>query len=222
MLYAKGTGLKATLPSIRHGVKIMATIVLRGRSVLTRCFQMRQCFFAAAVLASATLLANAAMAQPCLCDDREAARTWTLHRIAVIQAAAGDVTGAKTTVAQIGENEYARGPSEVTGVCFCNGQAFYDHPPMSATPASWYGCGQNTEQVFFVHDRTPDHVPSEVPAGLPANYLAADPHHGAVVNFIDKRDSYGTRITGRRYADGYAVIETPHNGEKSPPKATLP
>ena len=49
-----------------------------------------------------------------------------------------------------------------------------------------------------------------MPQGLPANYLAADPHHGAVVDFRDEYDSYGTRVTSRRYADGYSVIETPH------------
>ena len=55
----------------------------------------------------------------------------------------------------------------------------------------------------------PDHVPAAVPAGLPANYLAADPRHGAVIDFTDERDSGGTRMTSRKYADGYVVIETP-------------
>jgi hypothetical protein len=50
-----------------------------------------------------------------------------------------------------------------------------------------------------------------VPRGLPANYLAADSRHGAVVDFQDEYDSYGTRVTARRYADGYVVIETPHS-----------
>ena len=76
----------------------MASIVLRDRSVLIRYFMVRQGGLAAAFLVSVTLTANVALAQNCSCDEREAARTWTLHNIAVMQAAAGDVTGAKTTV----------------------------------------------------------------------------------------------------------------------------
>ena len=48
-----------------------------------------------------------------------------------------------------------------------------------------------------------------LPADLPANYLDADQRHGAVVDFTDERDGYGTRVTSRKYADGYVVIETP-------------
>ena len=94
----------------------------------------------------------------------------------MIQAAAGDVQGAKRTVSQIDE-EGAKGPSDVTAVWFCNGQPVYDYLPMSA------GWSESNWRGFFTRDRVADRVPSEVPPGLPSNYLAADPRHGAVVDF---------------------------------------
>ena len=101
----------------------------------------------------------------------------------------------------------------MTGVCFCDGQVFYDHVP---TPAGFYGSGGNATQVFSAENREPDRVPAAVPSGLPANYLTADPRRGAVVDFVDDRDSSGTRVTARRYADGSVVIETPHAVEGKP------
>ena len=43
----------------------------------------------------------------------------------------------------------------------------------------------------------------------PANYLTASPVHGPIVIFNDSYDSRGTRVTGRTYADGSVIIETP-------------
>ena len=54
-------------------------------------------------------------------EGRDAVRAWTLHRIAVIQAARGDIDDAKNTVAQINDPDYVCGVADVTGVCFCNG-----------------------------------------------------------------------------------------------------
>jgi len=133
-------------------------------------------------------------------SDRESARTSALHNIAVIQASNGDVEGAKDTVSLM-VNGYPPRPSEVTVVWFCNGQPIYDHPPQSGGAVLW--------QDFLNHDRAADRVPSTVPAGLPANYLAAAPRHGALVEFTDEYDSRGTRVTSRKYADGSVVIETP-------------
>ncbi len=59
-------------------------------------------------------------------------------------------------------------------------------------------------------------VAFKLPADLPANYLAADPVHGGVVDFCDDRDRHGTRVTLRKYADGFAIIETP--SAPTPPK----
>jgi hypothetical protein len=63
-------------------------------------------------------------------------------------------------------------------------------------------------------DRPGDHVPATCPPGLRPDYLDPDPHHGAVVDFCDDHDSRGTRVTSRKYADGYVVIETPQPGRK--------
>jgi len=177
---------------------------------MTPGFGLRRFFLAVSALLAVVLLADAVLSQDFVRDDRQVARTWALHRIAVIQAAGGDVQGAKNTVAQINDPERVRGPSEVTSVWFCNGTPMYDHPPASAGRAGYGGRGS---QCFLNRDRVPDHVPAEVPRGLPANYLAADPRHGAVVDFVDEYDSYGTRVTARRYADGYVVIETPHSAK---------
>jgi hypothetical protein len=165
-------------------------------------------FLALSVLTVGVLSAGAAWGQDFIHVDQQAARSWTLHRIAVIQAAHGDVTGAKNTVAEIIEPQCNPGPSEVTSVWFCNGMVMYDHPPAFARhPCSnWAVCP-------IYRDLSPRSVPAEVPQGLPANYLAADPRHGAVVDFRDDCDSSGTRVTSRRYADGYVVIETPHTAK---------
>ena len=142
-------------------------------------------------------------------EMREAARTWTMSRIAEFQAAYGEFQGAKRTVAQIGEGE--RGPSDVTTVWFCNGVPIYDHPPRCA---GWGRSGGQEDGQPFSQEWPADHVPSTVPPGLPSNYLAPDPRHGAVADFTDEYDAHGTRVTSRRYADGYVVIETPHAGKE--------
>ncbi len=174
-------------------------------SVLTRGLDFRRCFLAVSFLTAVVLLADAAWAQDFVRYDQQVARSWTLHRIAVIQADRGDVVGAKNTVAEITELQCNPGPSEVTSVWFCNGMVMYDHPPAFAR--------RPCEVRPIYRDLSPARVPAEVPQGLPANYLAADPHHGAVVDFRDEYDSYGTRATYRRYADGYAVIETPRSAK---------
>ena len=174
-------------------------------SLLFPAHGFRRFLLAASVLMMAVLAANAVLAQDFVRYDQQAARSWTLHRIAVIQAANGDVVAAKNTVAEITESQCPPGPSEVTSVCFCNGMVMYDHPPAFARQA---GSGYVAPPIY--RDRSPRLVPAEVPQGLPANYLAADPRHGAVVDFKDEYDSSGSRVTARRYADGYVVIETPH------------
>jgi hypothetical protein len=202
----KGACPRATRQRHRHGVKIMLALLSRRSCVLIQGFGLRRFVLSVSALLAVVLSADAVLAQDFIRDDRQVARTWALHRIAVIQAAAGDVQGAKNTIAQIGDPEYVSGPSEVTSVWFCNGMAIYDHPP---APINRVGYGWRGSQYF--RDRSPDRVPAEVPRGLPANYLAADPRHGAVVDFRDEYDSYGTRVTARRYADGSLVIETPHS-----------
>jgi len=176
--------------------------------VLTQGFSFRRFILAVSAFLALVLLADAVWAQDFVRDDRQVARTWTLHRIAVIQAAAGDVQGAKNTVVEINDTDRPKRPSEVTSVWFCNGMAIYDHPPGFARRPC-----RDCARTQYYRDPSPNHVPAKVPQGLPANYLAADPRHGAVVDFQDEYDSSGGRITARRYADGYVVIETPHSAK---------
>jgi hypothetical protein len=123
-------------------------------------------------------------------QGRDFAKTWGMHQIAVIQAGDGDYQAAKRTLSQIGDDG-EKIPADVTGVWFCNGLAIYDHPP-----GRWLG---------------PWPLAGLSPPGLPPNYLAPDPRRGAVVKFIDERDSRGTRVTSRTYANGSIVIETPQS-----------
>lgn len=177
-------------------------------TLLPRGFGFRRFSLVASVLMAGVLSTGVAWAQDFLRYDQQAARNWTLHRIAAIQAAQGDVVGAKNTVAQIIESQCPPGPSDVTSVWFCNGMAMYDHPPAFGRQA--YG-----GPVPIYRNLSPRSVPAATPQGLPADYLAADPRHGAVVDFQDEYDSYGTRVTSRRYADGYSIIETPGKKPRS-------
>jgi hypothetical protein len=116
-------------------------------------------------------------------------------------------------------------PSDVTGVWFGCGRILYDHLPHLDCGAGgmlveslplYEGPGprpcddcQSPDAAPVVFRPAPASVPAKILAGLPANYLAPDPVHGAVVDFSDSTDSSGTRVTGRTYADGAVVIETP-------------
>jgi hypothetical protein len=192
------------LRSSRRKIKPMSTNPSHCRFVLAERFGSRRPCLAAVALLLAMLSAGTARSQDWVRGERQAARTSALHNIAMIQASNGDVQGAKETVRQMVDGPQP-GSSEVTVVWFCNGQPIYDHPPKSAgsNVVAWEG--------FLNHDRAADPVPVVVPPGLPANYLAADPRHGAVVEFSDEYDSRGTRVTSRKYADGSVVIETPHS-----------
>jgi hypothetical protein len=136
---------------------------------------------------------------------REWAQAWGLEQIALIQAAAGDVPGAKRTVAQIDE-DFQKGESRVTLVTFREGRPIYYEP---CAPVGLSGCVRPASPGVIKRPahRTP--IRADVVPGLPPNYLAADPRHGAVVDFTDEYDSRGTRVTSRTYADGAVVIETP-------------
>lgn len=136
-------------------------------------------------------------------DTREAAQTWALHRIAVIQAADGDIQGAKRTATQI-DRRWDPGPTRVTGVRFRCGHPIYCTPIAPSPPIKWQRLDSKRPATAG--------VPTKVPAGLPADYLDADPSHGKVVDFTDERDSRGTRVTTRVYADGHVAIETPRGG----------
>jgi hypothetical protein len=189
----------------------MSTISSLCRSVVVqRSGLLRRCL-AAVILLPVMLSAGTVRAQDCTREMREAAQAWAMSKIAVIQAAAGDVQGAKRTVSQIDE-EGEKGPSDVIAVWFCNGQPIYNHPPRYA---GWIRYDRQENGHPFSRDWSVNHVPSTVPPGLPANYLASDPRHGALANFTDEYDSYGTRVTSRKYADGYVVIETPYADQPS-------
>jgi hypothetical protein len=196
-------------PGHRQLITAMHAIPSPRRSSVFQLSGIRWAFVVAAMLAPA-LLPGGVRAQNWIGEDREAAMTWAMHDIAVIQAAGGDVQGAKRTVSQIDEDG-PPGPAEVTVVSFCNGLPIYDHLPGSIGGS---GCARRESWRIIACDRIADHVPLEVPPGLPSNYLAPDRRHGAVVDFVDDYDSHGTRLTSRRYADGYVVIETPHTRQK--------
>jgi hypothetical protein len=184
----------------------MLSVLSRRCLILARSFHIGSLICAAALLLPTVLQADGPDSRNFIRVDRAVARSWGLHRIAVIQAAQGDITGALNTIASIDDLDVVRGAGDVTGVCFCEGVPLYDHPPAPGNANLFTGPGS---QVFSGRNPAPDRVPATVPPGLPANYLAADPRHGAVVNFSDERDSYGTRVTSRRYADGHIVIDTP-------------
>ena len=137
--------------------------------------------------------------------EREAAKSWGLHRIAILQAQAGDFQDAKRTISQIDETG-APGSSDVTAVWFNNGEIVYDHLPASIVLDR---ISQPELPRLIRVKQIPASVPAEVPAGLPADYLAPDPQHGDLLAFTDECDSRGTRVTSRTYADGLTVIETP-------------
>ncbi|MEN6449170.1 MAG: hypothetical protein ABFC96_01640 [Thermoguttaceae bacterium] len=150
---------------------------------------------------------------------RDAAKTWGMYQIAVMQAARGRSQDAKHTLWQIDQRPPSC-PSEVTGVWFSCGVPIYNLPPSplalyaSAKRPSEPVCGTPASQMASSKQaRRPAVAVATAtrltPVGLPTGYLAADPRHGAVVEFSDDRDSRGTRITSRKYADGYVVIETP-------------
>jgi hypothetical protein len=176
----------------------------------------------------AAMPAGVGQAQDWLTADQQAAKTWGMQAIAMIQAEAGDIQGAKHTLAQIDQNG-PPGPCEVTVVSFENGIPFYKTPgdvvsfaarnPIRQTISDvirgdrkspgWGGRDAWGTQYFLAVDRPANCVPAQTPAGLPAGYLDADPRHGALIDFTDERDSRGTRVTSRKYADGYVMIETP-------------
>ena len=180
----------------------------------------RSGLLAAAISWLAVLPAGAAQAQDWVWANRESAQTAAMHDIAVIQASIGDFQGAKRTVSQIGE-EGEKMPAQVTVVSFCNGQPICctswascgRQSPMAGAPArltpGWGAVDAHGTQYFLALDRAADRPPAKLPADLPASYLNPDPRHGPVVDFTDERDAYGTRVTSRKYADGYVVIETP-------------
>lgn len=150
--------------------------------------------------------------------EREAAITWGMEEIAIRQAEDGDMQGAKQTLNQIRESG-PKTPANVSAVWFNDGRPSYQVMPASFAASctaadlkspGWAKRDSSGTLYLLAHDRTPDQVPPQVPEGLPANYLDADPAHGAVVDFVDDSDSRGVRVTSRRYADGYSVIETPN------------
>jgi hypothetical protein len=135
-------------------------------------------------------------------ENRELAKTWGMYDIAVIQAKHRDIQGAKHTLSQIGDDR-EKAPADVTAVWFCCGRPVYDHPPAPPYRTWQY------EPLFANGHQAINRTPAKNLPALPPDYLAADPRHGAIVEFTDETDSSGTRITSRRYADGSVVIETP-------------
>jgi hypothetical protein len=180
-------------------------------SIVSRASVLLCLVIAAALVLPATASADDAASRQFMREGRDTVRAWTLQQIAAIQAAGGDFVAAQNTVARINDRDGNPGEADVTGVCFCNGVPLYDHPPL---PSGWSRSDLRASQVFLADNRASDRIPAAVPQGLPPNYLATDPRHGQLVNFSDECDSYGTRVTSRRYADGYVVIDTPRASKK--------
>jgi hypothetical protein len=133
---------------------------------------------------------SSAIELPSIQAERESAITWGMRDIAILQAGEGDMQSAKQTLSQIRQMPFGLSAADLKSPGWARRDAF----------GSLY---------FFACDRPADHMPGKAPEGLPANYLDADPAHGPVVDFVDDSDGHGVRVTSRRYADGYAVIETP-------------
>ena len=143
-----------------------------------------------------------AVGHDCVTAEKQSAQTWGMHRIAVLQAAAGDLQDAKHTLSQIDEEPSAVFEPSLFD-CLPDDVGSLEQSP------GWGGYDALGIQYFLAQDRPADRVPIAVPAGLPADYLDPDPRHGAVVSFTDESDSRGTRVTSRRYADGHVMIDTP-------------
>ncbi len=114
---------------------------------------------------------------------RDAAKTWGMYRIAVIQAAAGHPQDAKHTLWQI-DQQPPLCPAEVTGVRFCCGMPIYDLPPM---PLILYGAA----------------VPAA--GGTPAPQVAA----GRMPGLQAARGAVSppaTAVAGRFQAVGFTVV----------------
>jgi len=181
--------------------------------------------FLCAWIVLATVVPQAsAQAPDWLRESREIAKIEARQHVAAIQAAQGDVMGAKMTIAQIDEDRES-GPARVTAVRCFNGRAYYRELSDDAALPDCLPCGycgsfvavEGPIAVGYLEFRPersrrsagPNRVPAQVPAGLPSNYLAPDPRHGPVVNFVDETDAFGTRVTSRTYADGHLAIDTP-------------
>jgi len=164
----------------------------------------------AVVLTFATFSGSILRADDAVRMERESAKAWAMHRIAVLQAAAGEFQDAKRTVSQI-DDTIPTTPADVTAVRFNNGEIIYCPlpVPVTANRETWQ---ESPRLIRVAQVRT--RIPAKVPEGLPSDYLAADPEHGILVAFTDECDSQGTRVTSRTYADGLTVIETPHAGRR--------
>ena len=203
----------------------MLTVLAYSRPGLAHRFAWRRSIGIATALLLLMASVSTVRAEDSAQENREMAKARAMYAIAVTQAEAGDDLAAKRTVSQIGEKGEG-GISDVVAVCCFDGQIFYDHPPggcHSLAPAlsslasyrsGWGGYDSQGNQYFLNRDRADNRIPSKCPPGLRPDYLDPDPQHGALVDFTDDHDSRGTRITSRKYADGYVVIETPHPGHK--------
>ena len=189
LIFSEGVAAGACPRSNRHEITAMPTIREHCRSVPARHISMRWPFLAAVLTLWAMIPAGTGRAQDGIQQLHQEAKTWARHRIAVIQAASGDVLGAKKTVWEIDEDAENR-PAEVTAVWFCNGQPIYDHSPMFTGECR---CNCQQDPRFVARDRAavpapPASVPPAARPSLPSNYLAPDPRHGAIVGFTDEYD----------------------------------
>jgi hypothetical protein len=146
--------------------------------------------FAIVVLFGRPVVAATVLPDDCTRATREAARTWGLNRIALIEAANGDVVGAKNTLSQVDDDDPPP-PMDVTTVWFCNRMPSHEHRfPMPCPNPVW--------QAFDNRGRQPAGIPDRAPFGLQSDYLAADPRHGQVIDFTYEYDPNGMRMTSRK------------------------
>jgi hypothetical protein len=116
----------------------MFTIPSRRHPCLSGLF--RSCFLlGVALFLSAVATTRHAAAEDWLHGDHEVAKTWAMHKIAVIQAESGDVRGAKQTVLEIGAPLNVV-PVDVTSVWFVDGQPVYNQPPARVVPPRRQPC----------------------------------------------------------------------------------
>ncbi len=142
-----------------------------------------------------------------MASDWQRQKDWTVGPLANLSTS-GPIVGPLANLPPTGQignlphvdtSPCGLGGAKVTGVWFCNGQAIYDCPP------DW---PPQTGPAPIPQPPLPGIVPQSA-AALPADYLAPHRVHGPIVSFNDSCDSRGTRVTGRTYADGSVIIETP-------------
>lgn len=149
-------------------------------------------------------ISDTAQAKERAADATESAYGWSLPVLRVIESATGFVQQVNQTLVLANENvkQNQRVEDQEKTVPVAEPSALPLCEP-GVIVVDW------GDILYSYRDHDGHCVPAEVPKGLPANYLAPHPKYGALIDFLDEYDSFGTRVTSRTYANGHVIIETP-------------